>query len=135
MKKYLVHLLPIIALSSLALFNACAKDDHGHGNEATIIIASPTEGQMFHGGENVPIKATLTGTETLHGWKVEIRNKLDGTVLFATDAHEHALTLSIDDVWTNNLTEHTDLVLEVFAQLDHDGTLLSKTVNFHAHPM
>lgn len=135
MKKYLVLLLPILGLFGLTVLNACSKDDHSHGNDATITIASPTAGQMFHGGEMVPIKATLTGEESLHGWKVEIRKKSDGTVLFTADAHNHAVTLTIDEVWVNNLTEHTDLVLEVFARIDHDGAEVSKTVNFHAHPM
>lgn len=89
---------------------------------------------MFHQGEVVAIKATLTSKESLHGWQVVIRKKADGTVLFDESAHVHGLTLTIDQSWTNNLTEHTDLELEVFAQLDHDGTKTSKVVEFHAHP-
>jgi len=134
MKKNAVLLLSSILLFSLVMMNACKKDDHDHGNEATITISSPTEGQQFHNGETVTIKATLTGTESLHGWKIEIRKKSDGTVLFSEDEHDHATTFTLEKTWTNNLTEHTDLILEVFAQLDHDGLATSKTVNFHAHP-
>ena len=89
---------------------------------------------MFHQGEVVAIKATLTGKETLHGWQIVLRKKSDGSVLFEKNAHVHDLTLTIDETWTNNLPDHTDLELEVFAQLDHDGTKTSKVVNFHAHP-
>lgn len=134
MKKFLFYLLPTIAIFSLVALNACKKDDHDH-NEATIEISSPTEGQMVMAGGNLAIKATLTGTESLHGWKVELRKKADNTVLFTADNHDHQMVLTIDEVWTNNVTEHTDLVLEVFAQLDHDGTFATKTVNLHAHPM
>lgn len=131
MKKYL-FLLAVVVPALLSL-NACKKEED-HGNEATIDILSPQEGQMFHQGEAVPIKAKLTGKETLHGWEIEIRKKSDGTVLFQKSAHVHDLTLTVDESWTNDVTEHTDLVLEVFAQLDHDGTKTSKSVNFHAHP-
>lgn len=133
MKKYLFFLLPAFLLPALITLHACKKDED-HGNEATIVIASPQEGQMFHQGETVPIKATLTGKESLHGWEVQIRKKSDGTVLFQKDAHDHALTFTIDESWANNVTAHTDLVLEVFAQVDHDGAKTSKVVNFHAHP-
>lgn len=131
MKKYLFLLAFVVpALISL---NACKKEED-HGNEATITITSPQEGQMFHQGEAVAIKATLTGKESLHGWAIELRKKSDDMVLLQKSAHVHDLTLTIDESWTNNVTEHTDLVLEVFVQLDHDGTKTSKVVNFHAHP-
>jgi len=135
MKKYLFYLLPTIALAGLVTLNACKKDDDHHGNEATIEISSPTEGQMVMAGATLAIQATLTGKESLHGWKLELRKKSDGTVLFSADAHDHNLVLTIDESWTNNVTEHTDLELEIWAQLDHDGTLESKVVNLHAHPM
>ena len=133
MKHHHFLLLPLITLLSLVLLDSCKKDE-AHANEATIDITSPQEGQMFHQGETVNIKATLTGKESLHGWEVVVRKKSDGAVLFEKDAHVHDLILIIDESWTNSLTDHTDLVLEVFAQLDHDGTKTSKVINFHAHP-
>lgn len=133
MKHHHLLLFPLIALLSLTLLDSCKKNEE-HANEAIIDITSPKEGQMFHQGETVNIKATLTGKEILHGWEVVIRKKSDGMVLFEKDLHVHDLTLTIDESWTNNLTDHTDLVLEVFAQLDHDGIKTSKVVNFHAHP-
>ena len=135
MKKYFLFLLPTLVLFSLVALNACKKDDGHHANEATIEISSPTEGQMVMGGATLEIKATLTGRESLHGWKVEIRKQSDNSLVFEADAHDHDLVLNINESWTNNVTEHTNLVLEVFALLDHDGTMTSKKVNFHAHPM
>lgn len=133
MKKYFFPLFSLLVVSTF-LLDACKKDEE-HANEATIEIITPQEGQMFHSGETVTIQATLTGKESLHGWKVEIRKAADNSVVFEADAHDHALSFAINETWTNNVTEHTNLVLEVFAQLDHDGTLTSKKVNFHAHPM
>lgn len=133
MKKTLSLLFPMLAFALCLALSACSKDNNPV-NEATFSITSPQEGQMFHQGETVAIKATLTGKESLHGWQIVIRKKADGTVLLDKSAHVHGLTLTIDESWTNNLTDHTDLELEVFAQLDHDGTKTSKIVSFHAHP-
>ncbi len=133
MNKILLLLFPMLAFALTLTFDACSKEDNP-SNSATISITSPQEGQMFHQGETVAIKATLTGKESLHGWQIVIRKKTDGTVLLDKSAHVHGLTLTVDESWTNDLTEHTDLELEVFAQLDHDGAKTSKTVAFHAHP-
>lgn len=133
MKKHVLLLCALFALPGLISLNSCKKNEEPV-NEATFSITSPQEGQMFHQGEVVAIKATLTGKETLHGWQIVLRKKSDGSVLFEKNAHVHDLTLTIDETWTNNLPDHTDLELEVFAQLDHDGTKTSKVVNFHAHP-
>lgn len=134
MKKRFLFLLSALALMGLVCLNACKKDDN-QTNDATIEISSPTEGQMVMGGATLAIQATLTGKETLHGWKIEIRKKADDSVVYEVENHDHAVMLGINESWTNNMTDHTDLVLEVSAEIDHDGTFVSKTVNFHAHPM
>ncbi len=135
MKNFCFLLLLLVAVGGL-LFSvaACHKHDSSDEGEVRIEISSPREGQQFHHGEEVPIRATLTSTATLHGWAIEIRKKTDGTVLFTDDVHDHKKTFSIERSWKNNLTEHTDLVLEVFAQIDHDGKKTSRTLTFHAHP-
>lgn len=134
MKKMLFYLAASLTIYSLTALTSCKKDEEPQ-NEAIIEIASPSAGQIFMGGATVPVKAILTGVEILHGWKVEIRKVADDSVVFTAESHEHAQTFSIDEAWTNNVTEHSDMVVEVFAQLDHDGTMQSQTVHFHCHPM
>ncbi len=134
MKKYLFHILPSLVLISLVALNACKKNEPA-ANTATIEITSPQEGQMFAKGDTVHITATLTGQLNLHGWEVAIRKKADNTVVYTNSLHVHDLILQVNDFWINDVTEDTGMVLEVSAQLDHEGTLASKTVNFHALPM
>lgn len=135
MKNFHFPLLPLVALLGLLLSAAaCHKHDNSDEGDVRIEISSPREGQQFHHDEEVPIRATLTSTAILHGWAVEIRKKTDGTVLFTDNAHDHKKTFSIERSWKNNLTAHTDLVLEVFAQIDHDGKKTSRSLTFHAHP-
>ncbi len=136
MKKYrYFRLLLLLVWAAMVLtFGACHKHHEVDPNEVTIEITSPREGQQFHANEEVPISARISSAQTLHGWAVQIRKKADGTVLFADDAHSHQKTFLISASWKNTLTEHTDLILEVFAQIDHDGKKTSKTLTFHAHP-
>jgi hypothetical protein len=113
---------------------SCHKHDSVDAGDVTIEIIAPREGQQFHSGEQVPIRAQISSTATLHGWAVEIRKKSGGQVLFAEDSHDHKKSFTLELSWKNTLTEHTDLILEVFAQIDHDGKKTSKQLTFHAHP-
>lgn len=116
------------------MLGSCHKHDSVDEGNVTIDIISPREGQQFHSGEQVPIRARITSTETLHGWAVEIRKKSDGQVLFSENSHDHKKAFTIEKSWKNTMAEHADLILEVFAQIDHDGKKTSKQLTFHAHP-
>ncbi len=118
----------------LMMNGSCHKHDSVGEGDVTIEIISPREGQQFHSGEQVPIRANITSSATLHGWAIEIRKKSDGQVLFVEDAHDHKKSFTLEKSWKNTMTEHTDLILEVFAQIDHDGKKTSRRVTFHAHP-
>ncbi len=136
MNRFWFRRWPLGALLMFAVMalSSCHKHEDTAAGEVTIEIKSPREGQQFHQSEQVAIDAIISSKETLHGWAVEIRRKSDGTVLFAKDDHDHKRSYTISLTWQNNLTEHTDLILEVFAQIDHDGKKVSKKVAFHAHP-
>lgn len=118
----------------LMILGSCHKHDSVDESDVTIEIISPREGQRFLSGEQVPIRARITSTETLHGWAVEIRKKSDGHVLFSENLRDHKKAFTIEKSWESAVAEHTDLILEVFAQIDHDGKKTSKQLTFHAHP-
>lgn len=134
MLKYLSGFSTVLLiLLGIAFIQSCTRESVPV-NVASFAISSPQEGQLVHLGETVSIKATLSGTETLHGWAIEIRKKADGTVLYEKSLHTHGLSLHIDETWTDGVPDNADLVLEVFAQLDHDGAKTSTTVNLHSQP-
>lgn len=130
-QSFVLYSLSIIGVLLLA---HCHKHDSPNEADVTIAITSPREGQQFHGSEQVPIRATITSSVMLHGWAVEIRKKSDGQILFTEDSHDHKKSFTLESSWKNTLSEHADLILEVFAQIDHDGKKTSKQVMFHAHP-
>jgi hypothetical protein len=131
MKKALF--LALLALAtSLSIF-ACEKEEHQH--DAEISILAPTAGQTFSLNQTVSIQADITSEEELHGWEITLRKKSDNTVLYTTDEHTHGTTLQIREQWVNNVANHTDVVLEVKAALDHAGSdFKTATVEFHCHP-
>lgn len=131
MKKALF--LALLALAtSLSIF-ACEKEEHQH--DAEISILAPTAGQTFSLNQTVSIQADITSEEELHGWEITLRKKSDNTVLYTTDEHTHGTTLQIREQWVNNVANHTDVVLEVKAALDHTGSdFKTATVEFHCHP-
>ncbi len=134
MLKYLSGFSTILlVLLGVTSYQSCTRESVPV-NEASFAISSPLEGQLVHLGETVSIKAVLTGKEYLHGWAIEIRKKADGSVLYEKSLHTHGQSLHIDEAWSNNVPGNADLVLEVFAQLDHDGTMTSTTVNLHSQP-
>lgn len=136
MKK--VTFLSMFLLATVSLITSCKKDDDDDddhdGTTAEIVIASPTAGQEFMGGDTVAISATITGTAAMHGWALHLRKVSDQSEVFSADAHDHAASYTIAETWVNNLTEHTELQLEIIATLDHDGNTANKTVNIHCMP-
>lgn len=133
MKK--ITFLSLFLAATLSFISSCKKDD-GHDEEPTadIAITAPTAGQEYMAGDTVFINATVTGTAAMHGWELHLRKVSDQTEVFSADAHDHAATYTITETWVNNVSDHTELQLEIVATLDHDGHTASKTVNIHCMP-
>lgn len=122
-------------LGSLFLLGACSKEETTPKLEATIHITSPSPGQVFEKGDTIHIEADIEAKQELHGWELVIRKKADNSVVYTTDKHTHGTTLHIHDHWVNDVTQHSDMVLEITAALDHSGdNLKTEKVDFHCHP-
>jgi len=125
MKKNLLLLLFIA--TSVGFWASCKdKDDHDDVT-AGIVIEEPTDGATFAQGDTVMVHAQVTGSAAMHGWELLIRKKDDQTVLYSTDAHEHAATYHIHGEWVNNMPGGTQMEIVVTAILNHDGATAVKT--------
>lgn len=128
-------LFALAALAMVVLINSCKNDEDPIVDTANISITTPAEGAMIEQGAPVHITGTITTEGELHGYEIYIRKKSDNTVVFSVDEHVHGKTLSFDEQWVNNVTTHSDMELEVVANLSHEGDVtVSKKVNFHCHP-
>jgi len=113
---------------------SCNEHNHNDAN-VQINLTSPTNGTVFHLGDTIKIQGTITADVEMHGYEVKIKNLSAGTVVFITDYHDHAASFTINEKWINNVAAHSDMRLVVKVEVDHSGTEVSDSLNFHCHPM
>jgi mannitol-specific phosphotransferase system IIBC component len=126
--------IAIITLVSFVSFStiSCKKKKE---NEITIELTSKVEGEKFSKDEKVSIKGTITASrEDIHEYTITIKNTTTGATEFSKKEHSHSKSITFDESWVNNVTEHSDLVLTIEAE-DHDGKKETFTAHFHCHPM
>jgi len=126
-------------------YNEDAKKDDGtceyEEEKETILTASivtPTMGQTFGLGDTVKINVTATGSEDLHGCTFKIINTsvTPNDTVYTAMAHDHGLSIDVHEEWINNVSMHSDMILEVEVLGDHDGEQTKVvTQSFHCHPM
>lgn len=143
MKKHFILSAAIVLASSIVLIS-CKKDEEDTKNNnnntppaltANISVAAPVAGTTYESGDEVHIDVTVTADFDMHGYEAYLINLTADDTLWSVDAHDHGSTYTIHEHWTNNVTEHSDMKLKVIATLDHDGSLATKEVAFHCHPM
>ncbi len=70
------------------LFVSCSKNNGGKDSELpAIVIVSPTNNQLFNGGETVTINATLTDNKRIAEVHVHVTNNTSGALLM--DIHRY----------------------------------------------
>lgn len=115
-------------LLAAAMAGGCG-DEHEHGGDVAIHIASPTDGATVAAGESVTIAAHVEAEDTLHGWTVNVRNVADDSVLatFADDVHDAMFEISED--WTADVDPGTEVEIEFVVEIDHEGNTASESVS------
>ncbi|RYY87423.1 MAG: hypothetical protein EOO15_11880 [Chitinophagaceae bacterium] len=99
---------------------------------ATLTIAQPLAGAIFHIGDTVTIEADAIAPATIHGYEVEIHRLNDTTKLFYAHVHDHNDTLQISKRWVNDRSTPVALEARITLTLDHEGHQLQRSVNFQA---
>lgn len=135
-------MITFILLAMVVGITSCKKDkendDITNPNPtptATIAISEPEDMQMFDGGETVHIHAHISAPFDLHGYELFIINESSGDTVWTIDEHTHSMEIHIEETWVNDVTMHSDMVLQVKAIIDHDGNFTIAERHFHCHPM
>jgi len=126
--------IAIITLVSVVSFSiiSCKKKKE---NEITIELTSKVEGEKFSKDQKVSIKGTITASsEDIHEYTITIKNETSGATEFTKTEHANAKSISFDESWINNVSDHSDMMLTIAAE-DHDGKKETFTAHFHCHPM
>lgn len=125
-------ILPVFILLSAA---SCHKHHNPVADPAKVDIEfiSPQSGQSFKKGDAVNIKANVSYTEELHGYEVLLINTATNTTLFTTEKHVHGGQFSINETWTDTLSAHADIKVNIKVAIDH-GNITEKSVHIKSTP-
>lgn len=124
--------LATIAILSLLFIQSC-RNDHEE-NLPVITLQSPADSVTVEYGDTVWMTGTITHTAELHEYMLELKNHDTDSVYFTNTTHTHETSVSFNEYWVNNVTEHTDMMFTITAT-DHDDNKSTKSVHFHCHPM
>ena len=134
MKK---SLLLIIGLSLAVV--SCKKEEVEPEVEKSvdITLTNPTAGEMFMNGAEVSLEGTIEANFELHGYSITFYNESNNdSILFETDSHSHETMYNLHAHWTNNVTDHSNVRIEVIVDGDHTtGETYKEEVSIHCHPM
>lgn len=97
---------------------------------ATVTFLRPAPGDVFHSGDSINIKATVTSTAELHGYDLLIRKAGEASNYFFVHIHDHGDTVHIDQNWKDTLTSPANLEAELSIYLDHEGHTQKTKVSF-----
>ena len=119
--------ISIISLALLVGMSACKKEDeHEHDHEeeattsATISVSSPIVNDTIASAAFLNVTGTITGTTTLHGYDVEIKNITADSVVYSATNDVHSASYTLNYQWTNNVLTTANMSLKIKAYHDHD---------------
>jgi hypothetical protein len=135
-----------LGLSVMIALTNCKKDDHDdhdHNHDdvenkvMTVTINNPSEGQMFALNDDVNIGASITANFEIHGYEVKLFNESNNdSLMFENFVHQHSENVNVSEIWTNTVSSHSDVRIEVSALADHEGNERETAiVHIHCHPM
>ncbi|NQW43157.1 MAG: hypothetical protein HQ463_06965 [Bacteroidetes bacterium] len=83
--------------------------------------------------DTAKIKIDINANAKLHGYNLKLVRIADNVTVMTKSTEVHQNDYIINETWVNNNTIHSDMFLTVDAIKSHDGTKITKTVQFHAH--
>lgn len=120
-------------------YNPDAKKDDGsceYYDSATVNIMHPVEGTMYNLNDTVHIHGSISHTEELHGYHLELINMSENdTVVYTLMNHDHETSYSLNGMWVNNVTGHSNMKLRLEVTKTHGEPGEVHEVMFHCHPM
>lgn len=133
----------IIGLYVILGLTNCKKDDNNDNDQETetkqmiVVIDNPTADQMFALDDVITISGSITANFDMHGYEVKLFNESNSdSLMFESFTHGHGESLNFSESWTNTVSDHSDVRVEVSALGDHEGVNReTETVHIQCHPM
>jgi hypothetical protein len=109
------------------LLAGCSKEQIA--TNATIEFIEPTIGDTFNFADEVHAEGTVTSNGEMHGFTLTITNTTTGSLVYEASSQEHLSNYSFHEHWINNVTDTSNLQIDIKAILNHDGTSITKSVD------
>lgn len=119
----------ISIIVALLVIVSCKKKEVEAPVTASISISSIAENDTVQPNATVHLTGTITGSDEMHGYTVTFTNLATGNPVFSKVYDVHSTNYSIDETWTNNVSDTATVQLKIVVEKDHDGNLETKTIN------
>ncbi len=124
--------LIISLLIALTAITSCNKNNSA--TTAEINFTEITEGDTIAFGDTIHIEGTIVGNGELHGYQLQLVDILPAEMLLSLNTETHKESYAFDEHWVNNVTLISNMKAVIVVELNHDGDLVSKEVNFVCLP-
>ncbi|NBR15874.1 MAG: hypothetical protein EBU01_15040 [Crocinitomicaceae bacterium] len=124
--------LIISLLVTLTAITSCKKKNSA--TTAAINFTEIAEGDTIAFGDTVHIEGTIEGNGELHGYQLQLIDIISAETLLTKNSETHGLSYVFDEHWVNNVTTISNLKAVVVVEINHDGDLVTKEVNFVCLP-
>lgn len=126
----------IAALGLVVAIGCHKKDDDDNDvtpSSVSINVSDPADGQNYHSGDTVYIKAAISAPGELHGYEVQIKDAA-GNALFDDAQHTHADKFNVSEKWAIASSAPADLTATIIVYVDHNGAEAKKNLSLHIVP-
>jgi hypothetical protein len=105
---------------------SCKKEEEDTAVTATISITSPSANDTISYGQAVHLQGTINGSAEMHGYIITFTNQTTGNPIYSQVYDSHSNAYTINDSWTNNVSDTTTIKLLIDVEKDHDGNKETK---------
>ncbi len=130
------QIIALLALCCAITLTACHKkaSDPVPQYFPSINILSPQAGHIYHNGDTVIVRATVTYDGELHGYEARVTDTVTGAVAFDQAEHVHADSFYVDKYYVASGAQPLTLRLKLSAETDHSGGGASQEVIYYYQP-
>lgn len=116
-----------IGLIIVIVLTNCKKEvsDDSTSDETkqiTVVINTPIAEQVYNFNNVVTVSGSITANFDMHGYEIKLYNESNSdSLMFESFTHGHGESMNFSKTWTNNVSDHSDVRVEVSALSDHEG--------------
>jgi hypothetical protein len=126
MKKINFLLIGLIIIIGLTNCKKEVNDDNvleeTEVKKMNVVIDNPIADQTYALNEVITITGSITANFDMHGYEIKLFNESNSdSLMFESFTHGHGESMNFVELWSNTVSEHSNVRVEVSALGDHEG--------------